>query len=41
LGRIQDGEQIDDTYDNNDMTQFYDHVNDMVKEGITRMKEDK
>ena len=39
LGRIQDGEQIDDTDDNNDMSQFYCHVNDMVEEGITRMKE--
>jgi hypothetical protein len=41
LGRIQDEEQIDDTDDNNDMSQFYCHVNDMVEEGITRMKEGK
>ena len=41
LGLIQNGEPIDDTCDNNDMSQFYGHVNDMVKEGITRMKEDK
>ena len=41
LGLIQDGEPIDDRHDNNDMSQFYGHVNDMVKEGITRMKEDK
>ena len=41
LGRIQDGEPIDDRDDNNDMSQFYGHVNDMVEEGIRRMKEDK
>jgi hypothetical protein len=41
LGRIQDGIPIDDTDDNNDMSQFYGHVNDMVEEGITRMKKDK
>jgi hypothetical protein len=39
LGCIQDGEPIDDRDDNNDMSQFYGHVNDMVEEGITRMKE--
>ena len=41
MGRIQDGEPIDDTDDNNDMSQFYGHVNDMVEEGITRMKKDR
>ena len=41
LGRIQDGEPIDDTYDNNDMSHFYVHVNHTVEEGINRMKEDK
>ena len=30
---------INDRDDNNDMSQFYGHVNDMVEEGITRMKE--
>jgi hypothetical protein len=41
LGRIQDGEPINDTYDNNDMSQFYGYVNHIVEEGINRMKEDK
>ena len=41
LGCIQDGIPIDDRHDNNDMSQFYGHVNDMVKEGINRMKEDR
>jgi hypothetical protein len=38
LGRIQDGIHIDDTEDN-DMSHFYEPVNDMFEEGLAKMRE--